>query len=195
MVIDVALIDRNHYLANTDRHENDVEHSYSVTLLAWFIHDHYHIPLDINKILKYALAHDLVERYAGDVNTFASDEDRNKKQVAEAISLSRLASEFSQFSDLITTMQDYEKRSDAESLFVWTVDKMQALIMGDMDKWRPYQELPINTSIAKFRKIPYAEFCKVHGSQFEKASPYIRDVYKGLLEYCKTTYYDRPRKD
>lgn len=41
MVVDLALIDRNHYLAGTPRRENDIEHSFSVAVLCWFIHDKY----------------------------------------------------------------------------------------------------------------------------------------------------------
>lgn len=46
LTIDLALINRNHYLAGTDRRENDVEHSLTVALLCWYIHDKYKLDLD-----------------------------------------------------------------------------------------------------------------------------------------------------
>ena len=52
--IDLALINRNHYLAKTNRRENDIEHSFTVALLCWYIHNRYDLTLDIAKILKYA---------------------------------------------------------------------------------------------------------------------------------------------
>lgn len=144
LIIDMSLIDRNHYLAKTDRRENDIEHSMTVAILCWYIHAKYDIALDISKIFKYALSHDFVERYAGDVNTFATDDERAKKTIDEAESLAKLSDDFAEFAELVDTMRAYEEKVDKESLFVWTVDKMQALIMGELDDWRPYAELDIS---------------------------------------------------
>ena len=182
MTVDLALIDRNHYLAKTSRRENDIEHSMTVTLLCWYIHDKYEIDLDIAKILKYALSHDFVERYAGDVNTFASTDERAAKIQSEQASLERLAHEFSEFPDMVASMQKYEQKQDDESLFVWTVDKMQQLIMGDMDGWRPYAELGIR----------YDRFKAKYAELLEASSPHCREIFEGLIDYCSSTYYDRP---
>ncbi len=182
MIIDLSLIDRNHYLAKTSRRENDTEHSMTVALLSWYIHDRHKINLDIAMILKYSISHDFVERYAGDVNTFASASARAAKIQSEQQSLERLSREFSGFPDMVTSMQNYEHKQDEESLFVWTVDKMQALIMGDMDGWRPYAEL----------EITYEQFCDKYKELLEGSSPYCQEIFEGLIEYCKTTYYDQP---
>lgn len=178
MSIDLALINRNHYLADTDRRENDIEHSFTVALLCWYIHDRYKIDLDITKILKYALAHDFVERYAGDVNTYASDEARQQKIKDEAVALARLSTEFAEFPDLVSKMNEYELKQDEEALFVWTVDKMQQLITGDLDNWRPYHEI----------SITFEQFCDKSADQLQKASPYVREIFDALIDYSKTTY-------
>ncbi|MEO5950467.1 MAG: HD domain-containing protein [Candidatus Saccharimonadales bacterium] len=183
MIIDLSLINRNHYLANTERRENDIEHSMTVAVLCWYIHDKYKIDLNIGSILKYAITHDFVERYAGDVNTFASAEERNAKIYREQQSLNRLSEEFSGFNDMVSSMQKYELKQDDESLFVWTVDKMQGLIMGDMDSWRPYAEIDIN----------YEKFVVKYGELLEKSSSYCREIFEGLIEHSKTTYYDQPK--
>lgn len=182
LIVDLALIDRNHYLAKTQRRENDIEHSVSVAVLCWFIHDAYQIKLDISKILKYALAHDFIERYAGDTNAFASQVDRAKKLEREKDSLAKLQAEFHEFSDLVAITSAYEAREDEESLFVWTVDKMQALIMGDLDSWRPYKEFGIDCEW----------FSKKYTDQLTICSPYCKEIFEGLLHYCQSTYYDQP---
>lgn len=178
LIIDLSLIDRNHYLAGTERRENDAEHSMTVTLLCWYIYEKYSVPLDLSKILKYAVAHDFVERYAGDVNTFASDHERAKKVEDERASLGRLSQEFQGFTDLVTTMEGYESRDDEESLFVWTVDKMQALIMGALDDWRPYAELGIT----------YDQFVAKYAELLSLSSPYCRDLFEVVINDSKTTY-------
>lgn len=178
MTIDLSLISRNHYLAGTERRENDIEHSLTVALLCWYIHDRHKVDLDISKILKYALTHDFVERYAGDVNTYASDAARQQKIKDEAVALARLSTEFSEFPDLISSMNDYESRQDEEALFVWTVDKMQQLIMGDLDDWRPYHEI----------SITFEQFCDKSAEQLQKSSRYAHEIFDTLIEYSKTTY-------
>lgn len=182
MIVDLSLIDRNHYLAKTERRENDIEHSMTVAVLCWYIHDRYAIDLDIAKILKYAITHDFVERYAGDVNTFASADERKAKVQREQESLDRLSDEFSEFNDMISSMQNYELKQDEESLFVWTVDKMQGLIMGDLDGWRPYAEIGIT----------FDQFTAKYKELSENSSKYCREIFEGLIEYCTSTYYDQP---
>ncbi len=183
MVVGLALIDRNHYLAGTERRENDIEHSLSVALLCWFIHDKYKMKLDIGKILKYAIAHDFVELYAGDVNTFADADSRKNKVQVEKEALAKMSDEFNGFGDMMHVMHAYETKGDEEALFVWTVDKMQALIMGDLDNWRPYEEFGID----------YAWFVEKYSEQLGKSSVHCKEIFAGLIEYTKSTYYDRPK--
>ena len=182
MIIDISLIERKHYLPRTSRRENDIEHSMTVSILCWYILEKYALDLDIAKVFKYALTHDFVERYAGDVPTFASVDERNEKVLREQESLNRLSEEFKEFSDMVASMQRYETKEDEESLFVWSVDKMQQLIMGDLDNWRSYAEKPIT----------YDEFANKYTELFGKSSRYTREIFEGLLNYSKTTYYDQP---
>lgn len=183
MVIDLSLINRSHYLAKTDRHENDIEHSMAVAVLCWYIYEKLQPNLDLAKILKYAMCHDFVEQYAGDVNTFAGADARQAKVANEAAALKRIEQEHKEFPDLAKTIAEYELRSDEESKFVWTVDKMQALIMGDMDAWRPYAEIG----------IPYQTFIEEHDDLLARSSQYCKEIYRELIAYCHTTYYDRPK--
>ena len=184
MIIDMSLIDRKHYLPHTDRRENDIEHSMTVAILCWYIIDKYTLELDIAKVFKYALTHDFVERYAGDVPTFASEAERNEKVFRERESLRRLSEEFNEFNDLVESMQRYEIKEDEESLFVWSVDKMQQLIMGDLDDWRSYAEKPIT----------YDEFSNKYTELLKKSSKYTEEIFEGLLNYSKATYYDQPKE-
>jgi 5'-deoxynucleotidase YfbR-like HD superfamily hydrolase len=183
--IDLALIDRHMRLAGTERHENDIEHSLTVALLCWYIHDKHKIDLDIAKILKYAISHDFVERYAGDTNTFASEQARQDKVVREAASLKRLSDELEEFPDLIASMSGYEDKRDDEALFVWTVDKMQQLVMSDLNNWRAFAELSIS----------YDRFTSKWGELVEKSSPYAKEIFAGLVEYSKTQYESRLKAD
>lgn len=185
MMIDLSLINRYHYLAGTDRRENDIEHSMTVALLCWYIHDKNKLDLSLEKILKYAMTHDFVERYAGDVNAYASKSEREAKVIREQSSLTRLSREYEDFPDMVQTMHQYELKQDEESLFVWTVDKMQTLIMGDLDNWRLYQEI----------EISYEQFSTKNSELLAGASQYCSVVFDSLIKYSQATYYDRPETE
>ena len=183
LVVDLAAVKRNHFLAGSDQRENDIEHSFSVALLCWYICEQQNLKLDTARVLKYALAHDFVERYAGDTNAFASKAEREEKVRRERAAAEKLEQEFSQFKELGEIIMGYETKTDEEALFVWTVDKMQALVLGELDEWRPYEEL----------EITYEQFLAKHSELLTKASPYCREIFASLLEYCKITYYDQPK--
>src|SRR3989344_3438809 len=64
------------------RIENDTEHSYQVVMVAWFLIEQDKLKLNKELCLMYALAHDLVEIYAGDTYVFdqASSILKHKKE-------------------------------------------------------------------------------------------------------------------
>lgn len=61
--------------------DNDVEHSYRVAMLCWMIIEEYKLKLDINKVIKYALIHDLVEVFAGDISIYADYIQADKEKM------------------------------------------------------------------------------------------------------------------
>ncbi len=66
------------------KQENDIEHSYMLAMLAWYIVSTKKLNLDVDKVIKYALAHDLVETYAGDTYFYHNSKDAaSEKQLKE----------------------------------------------------------------------------------------------------------------
>ncbi len=106
-----------------NRMENDAEHSYQLAMVAWFLIDQDKLKLNKELCFMYALAHDLVEVYAGD--TFAYDKKAVlSKHTREKESLKKIKEQFSHFKSLIQTIEKYEEKSDAESTFIYALDKI-----------------------------------------------------------------------
>lgn len=184
LVADLAKVERNHSHLESDRHENVAEHSYTVAMFCWRLFELVKPPLDLAKILKYALTHDLLERgLKADVNTFAKKDERDAKKEREEKELKKLSEEFSDFNDLVATIENYEQKIDDESLFVWTADKMQAKILGEMDDWRPYAAYGVT----------WEQYCKKSEEFLKKCSPYLKEIFSEVYEHTKKTYYDRPK--
>ena len=93
-----------------DRWENDTEHSYNLTMLAWYIIQSHDLKLDTDKILQYALVHDFVEVHAGDTYIFTSNElEKKSKILRENEAANKLQKDFPDFKDLHNLIHQYEK--------------------------------------------------------------------------------------
>ncbi|MDB5190388.1 MAG: metal dependent phosphohydrolase, putative hydrolase of superfamily [Parcubacteria group bacterium] len=134
-------IERTLYIPGTDRHENDVEHSYHLAMTAWYLIRSEKLTLDLDVVLKYALIHDLVEVYAGDTFVFSNDaghvESKHERELAAA---KRLEEEFPEFPDMHSTIQEYEKRESREAKFVYALDKVLPILINYEGKGRAWKE-------------------------------------------------------
>jgi putative hydrolase of HD superfamily len=164
-------VERVAHVPKKDRRENDVEHSYLLAMLAWYLVDSLKLSLDKNKVLRYALAHDLVEVYAGDTYAFTDDEkERNSKHQREHDAQLRIKKEFSEFADLHDVIEHYEERGDKESQFVYTVDKLIPMITNYVQDGRTWKEmdLPFDRAIGQKRERIGDE-------------PYVRELLEQLI--------------
>ena len=124
-----------------DRWENDSEHSFQTAMVAWYIIDYYKLSLDLNKVIQYALVHDLVETYAGDSPLFNAPELRANKADREQKALTRIGAEFGTIApSIVKSIQDYESKIDPESVFVYKVDKLVAPLNIYLDSGRSWKE-------------------------------------------------------
>lgn len=150
LINEFSLVERRHYIPNTEIKENDAAHTVSVTMLSWYLCAKLQLPdtLNLEKILRYATVHDLVEAYAGDVPTHANKLARKQKKIDEDRAMQRIQLEFSNsFPSMVADLHAYENKVDEEALFVWIVDKMQSYIQGFIDDWRPYHEHPVTINM------------------------------------------------
>jgi putative hydrolase of HD superfamily len=123
LIANFSRVDRALNLADTGRPENDVDHSYGLALTCWFLAPKIAPQLSLQKILMYALSHDMVEIYSGD--TFVFDEAAVKtKQSREAAAIATLQAEWPDFPELTDYVQGYADKRDAEARFVYTIDKL-----------------------------------------------------------------------
>lgn len=130
-VADFAKIKRAVPLADRAEAENDVEHSYGLAVTCWYLHSHIAPELDLSKILRYALAHDIVEVHAGD--TYPWDEAAVvTKYQREKAAISQLQKDWSDFSEITEFSEGYADKVSEEALFVYAVDKLLPVIMIEL---------------------------------------------------------------
>lgn len=105
--------------------ETDSHHSFSLALIAFELATQYAPELDSQKILLYALAHDLPELITGDVDTLnATPDELDKKAKADASAVLATELKLASAPHIVQAIKDYENKIDDESLFVYWIDKM-----------------------------------------------------------------------
>ena len=129
------------FVTGEKRRENDAEHSFQLALTAWYLITTEKLDLDVTKIIKYALAHDLVETYAGDVFHYTSNnKEKQEKKKRENQALQQIKDEFPEFSDLHVIIEAYERKIDAETRFVYALDKLLPAINNYLDEGRSWKK-------------------------------------------------------
>src|SRR3954468_164219 len=77
------------HVPGRDIKENDVEHSYHLAMMGWYLNVSGKLGYDTDSLVKYALIHDLAEAYAGDVSAL-DIQGRIGKAEREAEALERI---------------------------------------------------------------------------------------------------------
>lgn len=159
MLFDFTEIDRLIYFPDSkrkDRRENNSEHSYSLAMAAWFLCGFYP-HLDKNLVIKYSLIHDIVELHAGDEMAIGRTEKAEQEKVKrEHLALQTLEKDWSDFSDMTLLVHEYEQRIDAESKFVYSLDKLMPLLLNllsDGKTWKKYNFTKADIFESKDKKI------------------------------------------
>jgi len=120
-------VERDMFYPESDRPENDSEHSFQLALVAWHIIEKDELPLNKEKVFKIALAHDLVEIHAGDVPLWGKN-GHDEKVENEAKAVKTLEADFPENKDLIQSILEYKGRSNPEARFVHALDKLLPFI-------------------------------------------------------------------
>lgn len=113
-------------LTDGSRRENDAEHSWHLAVMAVVLHEYAVEPVDLQRVLKMAVIHDLIEIYAGD--TFAFDTQGNEDKAArEAAAADKLFSLLpaEQGAELRALWEEFDRMDSADSLFAASLDRLQ----------------------------------------------------------------------
>lgn len=184
LVTDIAKVQRNHRIPGTDRRENVIEHTFASAMIGWWVHEELGLTdLDMGKVFKYILVHDFTERgLTFDFNAYAIAGDREAKAHYEQEQLHAIVKEFGNFGDFTTTLVNYQLRADNEAWFAQTIEKMQAVILDQIDGWRAHESIGAS----------YDDYCAHHHEVIENCYPPVRVLLEQVVEYGRQTFYDQP---
>lgn len=132
---------RRNVILGGSRRENDAEHSWHLAMMALILEEYAAEKVDIERVLKIALVHDLVEVYAGD--TFAYDEKGNEGKLdRETKAAEKLfgSLEGGQGEYIRSLWDEFEAMETPESRFANAMDRLQPLILNYMTDGHTWKE-------------------------------------------------------
>lgn len=177
LLLQFSQVERRNHRKHQDAmiYENDTEHSYNLAMTAWFLAGWFP-ELDKDKIIRYALVHDMVEVHAGDTFIYGKPEELASKAKRETDALKKLSKDWADFEELTQTIEIYEECVDDEAKFVYALDKLMPIMqiyIHDGYSWnvdKVTAKMLYDAKVDKVRKSP-------------EITPYFEQLNSLLLEH------------
>ena len=160
------------------RHETDSEHVFTVGMLAITVSERLNLDLDTGLIAKYALIHDLVEAYAGDVSV-RDAEAYFQKEDKEHKALLLIQERYQKSSPWMAKhIEKYEARLDDESKLVYAVDKFMGAMARMTENDEHWAEYYPEKDGSSFHKV--VERLRQKAKTYPPVLPLFDAVYEEL---------------
>lgn len=172
---------RQNLVADGSRRENDVEHSWHLAIMAVLLREYTPVAVDLTKVMKMVLLHDLVEIDAGD--TFAYDAeagfDKEEREKAAADRLYGLLPP-DQEAEFRALWEEFEAKESPEAKFATCLDRMQPLLNNYHTEGGTWQTHDVRSAAVRKRMEPVGEGAPKLGEYVEML---IEDaIVQGILK-------------
>ena len=141
----IKYIERKTKLFNSDRNENDAEHSWHLAMMTIVLAEHSDVPIDVLKVLKMVLIHDIVEIDAGD--TFIYDTEKNHTNTdEERTAANRIFGMLpkEQADELISIWEEFENGETHEAKFARSMDRFEPLLQNASNNGGTWTEFGVS---------------------------------------------------
>ncbi|WP_026629038.1 HD domain-containing protein [Dyadobacter alkalitolerans] len=168
-------------LFNSDRNENDAEHSWHLSLMAIILAGHANSDIDLLRVVKMLLIHDIVEIDAGD--TFIYDTQKNHTNTdEERLAANRIFGLLpeEQATELIAIWEEFEEGQTHEAKFARAMDRLEPLLQNTSNNGGTWAEFGVS-----YEKVYAKKQVIQQGSEsiWQYAEQLINDsVVKGILK-------------
>lgn len=130
-----------HCYTSGGRHESVAEHSWRMTLMAYFMKDAFPT-VDIDKVIRMCIIHDLGEAFTGDIPTF--DKTKADEATEETLLSAWVNTLPAPFAEEISSLySEMDARKTDEAKLYKVIDGLEALIQhneSDLSTWTEYEK-------------------------------------------------------
>lgn len=181
-IIKVAEMLKNrtrHSYTSEGRHESVAEHSWRISLMAMLLtHEEEFQELDMDKVIRMCLIHDLGEIFTGDVPAF--EKTKNDSDTEDALYMQWVKTfpeEIrTEFEELLAEMNAMETR---EAKLYKALDKLEALIQhneADLSTWLPLEY----------------DLQFTYGKEQAEFSPYMKRLREEIDDWTREKIGEKP---
>ena len=146
-----------HCYTKNGRHESVAEHSWMMTLMAYFMKDEFP-EVDMDKVVQMCIIHDLGECFTGDIPAFDKTKAHEQNEENLLYSWVRTLPE-NYANEMIAMYEEMAERKTIESKIYKAIDSLEALIqhnISDLSTWIP-KEYELNKTYAD-DKVAFSEY-------------------------------------
>ena len=185
--------DKSHWNVSKDRLESIAEHVYGTCILALSIDSEFKTNLDINKVIKMLVLHELGEVIIGDITPFdnITPEEKMKK---EHEAMREVIGDLVNQEEFLSLLFEFDEKKTKEAIFAHHCDKLeadiQAKIYQDMGCQHPLNEQEDNV-VFKSDKVQQmvkdgAQTAFDIWYEWDKSLYYDDEDFARLLDYVRT---------
>lgn len=156
-----------HCYTRNGRHESVAEHSWMMTLMAFFMRDEFP-DVDMDKVIKMCIIHDLGEAFTGDIPVF--EKTTENEQTEEDLLFHWVKTFPANYAAEMTALyEEMSKRETREAKVYKAIDSLEALIqhnISDLSTWIP-REYELNKTYGD-DKVAFSEYLKTVREEVRK---------------------------
>ncbi len=120
--------------------ESVADHTFGTAMTAWLLANHFHLKLNMEKVLKMALVHELGEIYAGDI-TPVDGVSAQEKYDLELQSIKKVLDSYPNKEEFIALWKEFEEADSPEAKFLKQIDKFEMGIQAAIYKGHGYSKM------------------------------------------------------
>ena len=177
-------ISRRTYLLNAERLENTAEHSWHLAMMAMLLAEHANEPVNVSRVVRMVLVHDIVEIDAGDTYYYdpigALDKADRERRAADRLFGLLPVDQGKELRDL---WEEFEACQTPDSRFAAALDRFMPQLHNYHTKGKSWSEHGVTAD-----RVLERNACIAEGSQklWERAQSLLDDaVAKGFLPRSK----------
>lgn len=156
-------------LLDRSRKENSAEHSWHLAMYALLLQEYAADHIDLFKVVRMLLLHDVVEIDAGDtpIHGKVSLAEQASREIGAAVRLFGILPE-KQGAELMALWQEFERGESAEARFAKALDRFQPLLVNILTDGGTWAESDVS----------YSQVIERYGPEIKKGAP-------GLWAVCE----------
>lgn len=186
MVVERLKDTTRHCYTAKGRHESVAEHSWMMTLMAFFMRDEFP-DADMDKVIRMCIIHDLGEAFTGDIPTFDKTE-KDEKTEDDLLNdwVQSLPEGYAE--EMKALYHEMNERKTLEARIYKAIDGLEALVqhnISDLSTWIP-KEYELNKTYAD-DKVMFSEYLmalreEIRKDTLEKLGERLSDKNKNISQ-------------